>query len=346
MIRKVTSRQQLYLLITVLLSTLLIFGVVAPLFSQEKPDKPVTVSVLMSGESRRERLAGLQHGLEELGFHEGKQIKFHVVSAGENRQRLGVLAQELVKSNSAVIVVLGGLEADAVQQAELAWQQKTGQSIPVVLAGVASVIARGLQYNNRQPQLTGVENLDAELTGKRLEYVTLLLPQAKRVGIVYEPGIIPSEQGLLIAQQVAPHLGLEILEFPVRSGDDLLALETLLSPSSCDGLLLMPSFIIESAVKTFYRLSVHHKIPVFGLRVTDASANYFASFGPNVYHQGRQAARLVAKILKHTPVDQIPIETPDRVELVINLDIARQTDIPLTPEQLHYADHLAGRGAP
>jgi putative ABC transport system substrate-binding protein len=332
-----------YLAITIL--TILFFGLLfgAILFPPEQGEKPRRVAVLMSGESRRERLLGLHYGLEELGFTEGKNVVYQVVSAGEKRQKLQALAWEIVKSEPDVLVALGGLEADAAQQAVERKQRETGRSVPVVFAGVASAAARGLYQNPQKPnQITGVENLDAELAGKRLEHFKRLVPGLKRVGVVYEPGIIPSEQGLAFAREDAPLLGLEVINYPVRSGEDVQALETTVLPGACDGLLLMPSFIIESGVKSFYRLSADKKIPVMGLRIKNASVYYFSSFGPNVFRQGQQAARLVAKILRETPLKDIPVETPDQVELVINLDIARGMGLILTPEQLQYADQLVG----
>lgn len=340
------KRRQVYIAITSLgLMAFLWFSGLL-LFSESKEEKPRRVAVLMSGESRRERLVGLQQGLTELGFRDGRSIVYQVASAGENRQQLAELAGELVQTEPEVLVVLGGLEADAAQHAIERRHKGSDGTIRVVFAGVASAAARGLyQHPQQSNQITGVENLDAELSGKRLEYFKYLLPSLKKIGIVYEPGIIPSEQGLRFAQEAAALLGLDVITYPVRSSDDLLALETTVLPGACDGLLLMPSFIIESGVETFYRFAIHKKIPVFGLRVKDASAHYFASFGPNVYHQGRQAARLVAKVLKQSTPENIPVETPDRVELVINLHMARQLGLTLTPEQLHYADQVVGRTA-
>lgn len=336
----------IFLAMLILIALFFSFPANTTLFPVEKMEKSSRVSVLMSGESRRERFVGLRHGLEGLGFTEGKNVVYQVASAGENRQKLKFLAREIVEAEPDVIVVLGGLEAEAVQQILERRQKEAGRSVPVVFAGVASSAARGLYKNPQQPyQITGVENLDAELSGKRLEHFKRLIPGLTKVGVVYEPGIIPSEQGVVFAQQAAPLLGIEVVKYPVRSSEDVQALETTILPGACDGLMLMPSFIIESGVKTFYRLSADKKIPVMGLRVKDASDYYFASFGPNVYQQGRQAARLVAKILNKSPLEGIPVETPDQVELVINLRIAKRMGLTMTPEQLHYADQLAGRNA-
>lgn len=324
---------------------ILFLAITTIIFSiDEAKNEPQKIAVLMSGESRRERLTGLQHGLSELGFYDGQQILYLIASAGENRQKLPALAKELIQTKPAAIVALGGLEADAALQAQIEAYKETSHMTPVIFAGVASAAARGLYQNTLPPgQITGIENLEAELSGKRLEYFQKLIPGLKRVGVVYEPGIIPSEQGLRIAQETARLLGLEILVYPIRSSDDIAALETTLQPGACDGLLLMPSFLIESGGENFLHLSLNKKLPVFGLRVQDASANYFASFGPNVYHQGRQTARLAAKILNQAPLSDIPVEVPDRVELVINVEIASQIGLVLTPAQLQYADQLAGR---
>lgn len=337
------EKKQLFV-IALSLSLFVIILLLAVLIEPVEKKSPDNIAILLSGESRRERLTGLKHGLEELGFREHVNVEYDVRSADENRQRLAFLAEKIVQSEPKLIVVLGGLEAEAVLNAQQKLPGSNGPT-PVVLAGVASAAARGL-YTNGHPldHLTGVENLDAELSGKRLEYFKLLLPHLKRVGVIYEPGIIPSEQGLAIAQQAAPFMGLEILKYPVRSADDLLALETTLQPGACDGLLLMPSFIIESGLDIFYQLSLNHKLPVFGLRVKGASDYYFASFGPDVYHQGRQTSRLVAKILKQGFSEAIPVETPDRVEFVINVQISQQLGIKLTPEQLQYADRLIEGG--
>ncbi|SDF80318.1 ABC transporter substrate-binding protein [Sporolituus thermophilus] len=338
------KKKYIYIIMAILGLVFLACFALTALFSDRTEEKPRRVAVLMSGESRRGKLLGLQQGLAELGFMEGNHIVYQIVSAGENRLRLAELAWDLVRAEPDVVVALGGLEVDAAQQAVERRYKETGRTVGVVFAGVASATSRGLYQNPQQPRyITGVENLDAELSGKRLEYFKHLVPSLKKVGVVYEPGIVPSEQGVKFAQEAAQLLGVEVVKYPVRSPYDLLALETTLLPDACDGLLLMPSFMIESGGEVLYRLSLVKKIPVFGLRVKDASTYYFASFGPHVYHQGRQAARLVAKMLKQSSAEDIPVETPDRVELVINVDIARRIGVKLTPAQLHYADQLVGK---
>lgn len=314
------------------------------LFIPEDLVKPRRIGILISGESRLDKVIGLQDGLRDLGYQEGRNINYTILSAEEDRSRLIHLARQLAAGHPEVIAAPGGLEADAALQVVAESVRKGDRPIPVVFVGVASTEARGLvrSFQNPAGTATGVDNYDAQLSGKRLQYFVRMFPQIKRIGLVYEPGIIPSEVGVNEALTAAKQLGIETIPVPICSIEHVSTLLDTLRTEKVDGLLLMPSFIIESALEEFRTVSIEGHLPVMGLRVRGADQFYTASFGTTAYQQGRQASRLVNKLLSGQNPGTIPVEVPDRLEVVVNPHLVKQAGLAMSPKQLRFADLVVG----
>lgn len=301
------------------------------------------IGILISGQSRSDKVTGLEDGLAALGFIANKNVIYHIISAAEDREKLTEAAHRLIADDIDVIITPGGVETLAAMEAITHSSAKKGTAkIPsLIFAGVASPDALGIRDFNKNLRFTGVENQDAELSGKRLEYLQNIFKNMQRVGLVYQPGINASERGRSIAKQTAEHLHIATYDLPVNTQIDIENMRFQTQPG--DALLLMPSFFIEAQLPLIYRLSLEARLPVMGLRVKDADKFCTLSFGPPAYQQGIQAARLAALVLQgHNPLD-LPVETPDSVELVLNLAIAEKMGLSITPDGLLYPDRIVRR---
>lgn len=301
------------------------------------------IGILISGQSRSDKVAGLEDGLTALGFIANKNVTYHIISAAEDREKLTEAARLLIAGDIDVMIAPGGVETLAAMEAitHSAVQKGTKKIPALIFAGVAAPESLGIRDFNINLRFTGVKNQDAELSGKRLEYLYNIFKNIQRVGLVYQPGISASERGTSIARQTAESLHIATYDLPVNSQTDIENLRFQVQPG--DGLLLMPSFFIEARLPLFYKLSQQARLPVMGLQVKDADKFCTLSFGPPAYRQGMQAARLAALVLQgHTPLE-LPVESPDSVELVLNLAIAEKTGLDITPDGLLYPDRIVRR---
>ena len=187
--------------------------------------------------------------------------------------------------------------------------------------------------------ITGVTTLTIELAAKRLELFRDLVPGLHRVLYPYDATHAPSVALAHVYREAARHLGIDLVEKPVQTEAEVQALLAQVREHKIDG-IVQPS-------------SVSFNIPGFIMEATAAQAmptmfdnGYFvehgglASYGPDDYASGWQAARLVDKILKGTAPREIPVEVSTKLKFVINLKTAKALGLTIPPPVLFLADEV------
>lgn len=284
-----------------------------------------------------EKVEGLREGLAELGYPP-ERVSITVYSAGGDRTRLPVLAAEAIAARPDVLVAGGGIEADTLHKSD-------NPGIPVVMAGVASPVRWGWIDSYARPGglMTGLDNQHAELAGKRLELLTLLLPDVRRVLVLYDPQVVPGIHALEVVEDAASRLGVSLGTVEARSLDGALQGLSRIRPGEYDAALFLPAFVLESGAGEITAELERLGLPVMGALDLGGEAGLMAAYGNSNRAQGKQAARFVAKVLAGVSPATLPIESIDNPELVVNIDVANRLGLTLRPEGLAFA-HV--RGAP
>lgn len=306
---------------------------------RDLPPEPARVAVLMAGSARQAKVDGLEAGLRELGFIPGRDYILNTWNAGDDLERLPGLVAEMAAWGPAVLVAAGTVEAALLQPLA------TGQGLPLVLVGAGATREVGLVPDPRAPGLlvTGVENQLISLTPKRLELLRLLVPGARRVLVLYDPRLPASLAALAAAEAAAADLGLALDQVAVASRQDIQRIPGF----QVDGILPLAGFLFEDATAELVALSRRLGAPLMGLEERQVAAGFLAAYGPPFRTQGFQAARLVAKVLHRVPAQEIPLEVPDQVELVVNPRVAAELGLTLGPVGMALArDVTAGGAAP
>ncbi|MFQ5813949.1 MAG: ABC transporter substrate-binding protein [Anaerolineae bacterium] len=305
--------------------------------AQPQKKQVYRIGVLLSGDIRLEPLMGLKDGLEKLGYLEGEDIIFEVKNAGGDRGKLSELARAIVASQPDVAVAGGGIESDALKAAT------EGSDLPVVFLAVSSAVDRGLVESLRSSgnNLTGIETNDTQLTAKRLELITLMMPEAKRIHIVLVPSITPGVKSVEVAEQIAPALGLELIIVPVETEQEIRDAAASISADEVDAMLILPQAPVWQVMKdVLCPVAIDQGIPIFGVNRQDLERGAIATYAGSRYTNGVQAARLVDKILRGARPADIPVETPERLEFVINRHVADRLGIEIPDEIWGLADEV------
>ena len=277
--------------------------------------KEYNVGVLLYNDSRLSTLAGFREEMDKHEKEEGYTVVYDLKNAGADRPRLAEMAIEIIASRPDVAIACGGLEADALKEAS------AGTSVPVVFLAVSAAVDRGLAVEMTHPggNLTGIETNDAILSGKRLWYLTKLLPDAKRVLVFHIPSIGASVESLEAARTAAAELGLELTVIEVANIEELKQAAQKITPAITDVVLLTPLAPLDATQKElFLPLSLLQKIPVMGYNEGSVNRGAFASYAGSRKEMGRQAVNLVHKLWQGTPVAGMAIETPEQIEFIIN----------------------------
>lgn len=254
-------------------------------------------------------LLGLRAGLKAEGLEEGREVKLDIRSTGSDEKLTATLAAALARENPDVIVAFGESETRAAKAA--------APQIPVVFTQVADPVAVGLVPSVARPggHVTGVANLFAELVPKRLELARELVPNLRRVLLVYDAQDAATAAGARRAQETAAGLKLNVVVRPVRSQEE--AVRELKTAGARD-VLLAPGTLNLSIMELVLNLNLYAVAPAIFASSFWVQAGGVASYGADYYAESVQAARLVARILRGTPPADLPIEGVNKLELAIN----------------------------
>jgi putative ABC transport system substrate-binding protein len=309
-----------------------------------KNTKPVPhVGILLFGEARQPQVNGFTERMAELGYRRGETIRYTILSANGDRAALPGLVADLRAINVDLMVAAGGLEADAMKA-----QPTGGSPLPVVVLYVNAIMERGLVQSRVEPgwPVTGVDNLNAELSGKRVELIHDLLPEAQRILMLYIPDIEPSRMGLESARETAAKLGLTIDDRPVDSQQMIYDIMTSLHPGEVDVMLIGTAAPMANALRDVILPRARNlRLPVFAHSRPQVELGALAAYGASFSAMGRLAARLADKVLRGVDVGSIPFETPERFVYSLNAEAQERLGVTLSDVvKAQINDYVAVRG--
>jgi len=280
------------------------------------------------------RLEAFRQGLRERGYIEGQNILIDYRHEDRGFEKLPDLAAELIRLKIDVLVAVTTNAALAAK--------KTAGNVPIVFMGVTDPVAAGLVATLAQPggNTTGITNMAATLTGKRLELLKESLPKIRRVAVLWDPqapGSIPQWNE---SQLPARELGLHLYSMRVSSVDKYAAAfrEAVNAHSNAVWVTLNP--LANSNQKLIAELAIGHRLPSICARGDYAENGCLMSYGPGYTTEGKDGARYVDKILKGAKPADIPVEQPMKFELLINLKTAKQIGVTVPQTVLFRADKV------
>jgi putative ABC transport system substrate-binding protein len=295
--------------------------------------RPRRIGALTDSWGPTPHMAGLRDGLLALGYREREDFVIGVRFTQGNHALLPAAARELVRYGVDLLFVTSTQPAKAAQQATT--------QIPIVFAWVEDPVGLGLVQSFARPggNITGVTTLTLELGPKRLELFRELVPGLKRVLYLYDAAHAPSAALAQVYRDAARHLGMELVEKPVRTEEEVRAMLAQVQESKVDGImqpsslsLNIPGFIVEAATE--------RAIPTMFEDAFFVERGGLASYAPDSYASGWQAARLVDKILKGTDPVEIPVEVNTKSKFVVNLKTAKALGLTIPPTILFQADEV------
>jgi putative tryptophan/tyrosine transport system substrate-binding protein len=298
-----------------------------------EPRRPYHIGVLTTSWGTTPWVAGLRDGLLALGYHEGRQFEIGVRFTQGDLAALPVAARELVQLGVDLIVADSDHAAKAAQLATT--------RIPIVFTGVGDPVGMGLIQGFARPggNLTGVTTLNLELAPKRLELFREIVPGLQRVLFPYDTTEAYAAAEVRAYSDAARQLGIVLVEQPVRTVEEAQAALTQIRKDAVDGILKprhsslnIPGFMLEATAQ--------RAIPTMFDHAWYVEQGGLASYGADGRAVGRQAARLVEKILKGAKPAEIPVEVNSELEFAINLQVAKVLGLTIAPEVVFRADRL------
>ena len=254
--------------------------------------------------------------LQQLGHEDGKNVQLLLRSAKSDYARLPALARELIDAKVEVIVAINTPGAQAAINAT--------KTIPIIMTLVGDPIGSGFVTNMAKPggNVTGLSNMAAELSGKRISILRELVPGAKRIAVMYNPVDPITELQIRNIREAAPKLGVEVRFYPVKAPADLPeTFNTLLAWRAQAAVWLygQPAIYQPGTIA----LAAQHKLPVMVTGLIEVDAGGLIAYVADPLAIFKRTATYVDKILKGARAGELPVEQPTRFELAINLKTAQ-----------------------
>ena len=279
-------------------------------------------------------IVGLRDGLQELGYRENQDFVLGVRFVQGNAAELPEAARALVRHGVDLIVTSG---ADHTTKAA----QMATTRIPIVFMGGSDPVGAGLVKSFARPggNITGIADLEFELVPKRMEIFRELIPGLKRVLLVYDVTNPVAVSRLAVHRDAARRLGLTLVERPVRTEAETRSVISAIRKSEVDG-IFSPRLLSLNIPGVILEIAPTRALPTMFDASFFVEQTGLASYSTNNYVLGRQAARLVDKILRGARPGDVPIEQPTKFELVINLKAAKALGITIPQSILARADRV------
>jgi len=281
-------------------------------------------------------------GLRELGFVEGRNYIIEYRWAALKNERLPDLANDLVRAKVDLIVTADRFSTTVAQQAT--------RTIPIVFGAMGAPgapVERGIATSLARPggNITGLAwDIGVPET---LQLLKAASPTLSRVGFLYDPAAWPAQAPGIVRERMnvaAKPLGVTMQWVPVRDANDVERAFGELDKGT-NGLLLEGTPSVFSAREQICRLALQRKLPSVGYVAGQADAGCLIGYGQNFPDMRRRAAAYVVKILKGARPGDLPIEQPQKFDLVVNLDTAAALGLAIPPNLLAQAGRTIKLGA-
>jgi len=272
--------------------------------------------------------------LGELGWTEGRNIKFDVHFTTQNTDRIHGGAAELVASAPELIVVWSNPGLAAIKEVT--------QSIPVVFALVGDPVGSGLVASLARPggNITGFQNFEPSAGGKWLELLKEIVPGLRRVGLVYNRNIPANVDFLRVAQSLSGSVGVTVIGTELHDAADIERVLTEFAQEANGGLIVTPNPLNARNSQTIIEWAARLHLPAIYPFRLDAEKGGLVSYAFDTIEQQRGVATYVDRVLKGEKPADLPVQAPTKYQLVINLKTAKALSLDVSPQVQLRADEV------
>jgi putative ABC transport system substrate-binding protein len=288
--------------------------------SAQQPDRVRRIGILMNraadSSEGQARVAVIKQRLQQLGWSDDQNLRTEIRWGAEDPEPAHGGAEELAAMAPDVIVTGGTFGLMAMLRAS--------RTIPVVFAGVADPVGLGVVASLAHPggNATGFSSYEYSLAGKWVELLKQIAPGVKRAA-VFRDAAAPQGIAMFAAiQSTAAAIGVQVSPVDLRAAGEIEHAVATFARSPDGGLIVTSSGLAPAHNGVIVKLAARYKLPaVYAFRDTVIGGGLI-SYGPDWLDQYRRTADYVDRILKGEKPADLPVQAPDKYELVVNLKTA------------------------
>lgn len=296
-------------------------------------DEKVTIGIAQFAEhgSLDNCREGFIEGLKEAGYEEGENVEFVYENANADTGITSQISSNFVSNNMDLICAI------ATPMAQSAYNAARSKDIPVIFTAVTDPVAAELAKDDKTPvgEVTGTsDKLPVE---EQLQMIRKLLPDAKKIGILYSTSETNSISAIEEYKKAASEYGFEIVESGISTTADIpLAADSLLTKVDC--LNNLTDNTVVSSLPVILQKANAAGIPVFGSEIEQVKKGCVATVGLDYFELGKQTGQMAAKVLNgEKKASEIPYEIISESQFYVNTKAAEQLKVTVPEDMLSTA---------
>ena len=278
-------------------------------------------------------LEALRAELRDLGWSEGRNLAISRFTSTRTPEDVETVVREVVAARPEVVVA---------QEFAALFMLRSQATLPVVFGFSGDPVEAKLVHSLAHPgtNYTGMSYLASELVGKRIEFLKEALPHVRRIAILARPQHPGEHRERAASEEAAQKLGIIVVYFPIRETAEIDKAFPVMRQERCDAVVIFPDYVMFRNRDRVARLAIEAKLPAISGWPAFAESGLLLNFGPNLRDIYRGLARYVNRILRGAKPEDLPVELPRTVELVVNMQTARVLGIKIPPAILLRADQV------
>ena len=272
--------------------------------------------------------------LRQLGWAVGNNIRIETRWAGNRSDDIRRHVAELVALMPDVILANGTSTLGPLLQ--------VSRTIPIVFVQVTDPVGSGYVESLAKPggNATGFSTSEYGVSGKWLEVLKQIAPSVTRAGVIRNPAVRSGSGQFGAIQAVAPYLRMEVTPIDVRDPAEMERAVAAFAGSPNGGLIVTANGAAVVHRSLIIAMAARHKLPTVYWQRHFVEAGGLISYGDDGTDQYRRAAEYVDRILKGEKPSDLPVQQPNKFELVINLKTAKALGLEIPPTLLARADEV------
>ena len=281
------------------------------------------------------RVAILKQALQELGWTEGSNIRIHYRWAVD-ADRMRAAAKELIALQPDVIVASSSFAVDALL--------RETRVTPIVFVSAADPVGDGFVTSLGRPggNATGFANNLASIGGKWMELLKEIAPATINIAVMFDPETAAGGGSFFLGplEAVAPILAVTLTPTPVRDPGQIESVLAGLGREPGGGLVVMPDNFTSIHRALIVELAARHRVPAIYPSRNFSTGGGLMSYGADLLDLYRRVPSYVDRILKGAKPADLPVQSADKIELVINLNAAKTLGLTVPRIMLARADEV------
>jgi putative ABC transport system substrate-binding protein len=296
--------------------------------------KIYSIASLNTSEQFVSSFDGFKARMVELGYREGRNVRYDFYNSKGDHQLLQEIAEKLAQQKPDMIVT-------SSTSATVAAAKATERTLtPVVFLSAGNPQKLIKSFASSGSHIAGISSASLELVAKRFELLKELAPKSKKIAMPIDPKGINYAASISEVNQAAAKMGFTVWEIPVATSDELVKAAHAITRKQVDAIFIPPDSLVSDRVDILVKQAMQERLPVVCSLLSLVERGCLATYAADYVALGRQGAILVDKILKGARPAELPIEMPHKLNLVLNLKTAKAIGLAIPREVLLRAEEV------